>query len=331
MTRAKVIRQALVRQRSPAEQVVLLVLLVAFPTAVRALVDPGTSALPFLTYWPSILIGALLLDTAYAVLVACIAAIVSQRLFGGGAWFAVIDPMRAAFFLMFCFSAGLILTTGSALRGAVRELDALHEQAEGFNRELRHRVRNMLTIVQALASRGPKADNPLDFYREFSSRLEGLAQASDLLRIGTETEGRLPEIAERTLEPFGRRTRLKLSGDPVILPDRTCIPLIMALHELATNAVKHGAWSDDQGLVELTWFLAVDGRSLYILWKEQGGPPVSSPSREGVGTRLLMPQPGLDAVELNFDRRGVWCEIMVEGARPVDEQSQPQGRMPELR
>lgn len=323
MTRAAAIRNALVKQRGMGEQLVVLVLLIALPTALRAVFDRGSLALPFLTYWPSILVGALLLDTAFAILLACIAAVVSQRLFGGGAWFAAIDPVRAAFFAMFCFSAGLILATGAALRNAVRELDALHLQAEGFNRELRHRVRNMLTIVQALASRGPKAENPLDFYREFSSRLEGLAQASDLLRIGTETEGRLPEIAERTLAPFAKGERLKLSGDACILPDASCIPLIMALHELATNAVKHGAWSNDQGLVELSWFLAVDGRSLYVLWKEQGGPPVAPPTREGIGTRLLMPQPGLEAVELNFERRGVWCEIIVEGARLVDEAMTP--------
>ena len=306
----------------------LVIVLVALPTALRALVDQSASSLPFLTYWPSILVGALLLDVPYAILLSCIAAVVSQRLFGGGAWFAAIDTMRVAFFVLFCFSAGLIVATGTALRCAVRELDALHLQAEGFNRELRHRVRNMLTIVQALASRGPKAENPLDFYREFSSRLEGLAQASDLLRIGTETEGRLPEIAERTLTPFAKGGRLRISGEPCFLPDATCIPLIMALHELATNAVKHGAWSNEQGLVELSWFLAVDGRSLYILWKEQGGPPVPPPSREGIGTRLLMPQPGLDAVELNFDRRGVWCEIMVEGVRLVDEAAAPRRGAP---
>lgn len=323
MNRARLVRRALVRQRGTAEQMLLVLLLIAVPTALRALVDQGTSSLPFLTYWPSILIGALLLDTRYAVMLSCLAAVVSQRLFGGGAWFAAIDPVRIAFFVMFCFSAGLILGTGAALRSAVCELDALHLQAEGFNRELRHRVRNMLTIVQALASRGPKAENPLDFYREFSSRLEGLAQASDLLRIGTETEGRLPEIAERTLTPFGKDHRLRIAGESCFLPDASCIPLIMALHELATNAIKHGAWSDERGLVELSWFLAVDGRSLYILWKEQGGPPVGPRSREGIGTRLLTPQPGLDAVEVNFDRRGVWCEIMIEGARLVDEGAAP--------
>lgn len=319
MTMASAVRRALTRRRTPAEQMAWIAVLIAAPTLLRAMVDGGTLGLPFLTYWPSVLVAALILDTRYAVVLAWISAMLSQRLFGGGAWFAEISPARVAFFILFALSASMILAVGGTLRAAFRELDALHLQAEGFNRELRHRVRNMLTIIQALAARGPRAENPLDFYREFSSRLEGLAQASDLLRIGTEAEGHLPDIAERTLAPFGFESRIRIAGDPCILPDESCIPLIMALHELATNALKHGALSNDTGRIELTWFIAVDGRSLYILWKEIGGPPVIQPKHEGIGTRLLKPQPGMDAVELTFDRRGVWCEIMINGPRRIDE------------
>ncbi|MCH7628486.1 MAG: sensor histidine kinase [Proteobacteria bacterium] len=327
MTRATAVRKALTRNRGLAEQLFWLAVLLAAPTALRATVDRGALGLPFLTYWPSILIGSLILDTRYAVVLAWVAAMLSQRLFGGGAWFSEVNPTRVIFFALFAFSAGLILTAGAALRSAVRELDALNLQAEGFNRELRHRVRNMLAIIQALASRGPKAENPLDFYREFSGRLEGLAHASDLLRIGTETEGRLPEIAQRTLEPFGMEERIRLSGDQCVLPGASCIPLIMALHELATNAIKHGALSNAGGRVELSWFMAIDGCNLYLLWKEFGGPVVKPPTREGIGTRLLMPQPGLDAVEVNFDRRGLWCEIMIAGAARVEE-NEPAQRFP---
>ncbi|MCW1381311.1 sensor histidine kinase [Novosphingobium sp. KCTC 2891] len=318
MYRGAAVRRALTRRRSLVEQVGWILILLAAPTALRALFDRGALGLPFLTYWPSLLIASLILDARFAVVFAWIAAMMSQRLFGGGPWFAEINPVRTAFFVLFALSASLVIAVGASLRGLVRELDQLHLQAEGFNSELRHRVRNMLAIIQALASRGPKAESPLDFYREFSSRLEGLAHASDLLRIGTEAEGRLPELAERTLAPFGFGERIRIQGEPCIIPDASCIPLIMALHELATNAVKHGALSDTKGRIELSWFIASDGRNLYILWKETGGPPVVPPKREGIGTRLLMPQPGLDAVEISFDRKGVWCELMIEGARTVE-------------
>lgn len=307
--------------RTVPEQILWIVVLLVTPTALRALADPGALGLPFLTYWPSLLIASLILDPPFAIGFAWAAAILSQRLFGGGPWFSEISAPRAIYFLLFAASAGLILAMGATLRGMVQRLQALNEQQEGFNRELRHRVRNMLAIIQALASRGQKAASPLDFFREFSARLDGLAKASDLLRIGTEAEGRLPDLIARTLEPIsetsGVQDRVRMRDDPCVLPYESCIPLIMALHELATNAIQHGALSVANGRVEVSWFIAVDGRSLYILWKESAGPPVRPPTREGIGTRLLTKQPGLDAVELTFDPQGVWCEILIEGARPL--------------
>ena len=317
MDRTPAARGALTRRRGLAEQIVWMAVLLAVPTLLRALFDDGGLGLPFLTYWPTLLIASLLLDTLLAVAFAILAAFIAQQLFGGGFWFREFTSVRVVFFALFALSAGMIVWMGAILRETVRRLDAANRQQDGFNRELRHRVRNMLAIIQALASRGPKAENPLDFFREFSDRLESLAHASDLLRIGTEAEGQLPEVVERTIAPFDAAHRIHLRGDPCVLPDDSCIPLIMALHELGTNAVKHGALSNDNGRVDVSWFIAVDGRSLYILWRESGGPMVSPPRRQGIGTRLLMPQPGLDAVELNFDPKGVWCEIMIANARPL--------------
>jgi two-component sensor histidine kinase len=148
------------------------------------------------------------------------------------------------------------MTTAMVARATVRELDARTRQQESFNRELRHRSRNLLAVIQALSARGPRAENPIDFFREFSDRLESLAKASDLLRIGTEAEGHLPELIERTIAPFAQGSRIRLSGPACLVPDQSCIPLIMAVHELGTNAVKHGALSDPAGWVDLRWFLA---------------------------------------------------------------------------
>ncbi|MEO0033079.1 MAG: hypothetical protein RIS94_2837 [Pseudomonadota bacterium] len=317
MDKTPAVRRLVTRQRTMLEQLGWMAVLLAVPTVMRALFDDGGLGLPFLTYWPTLLVASLVLDTGYALGFALIAAFTAQRLFGGGAWFHEVNSARVIFFLLFALSASMIVYMGTLLRDAVRRLDAANRQQEGFNRELRHRVRNMLAIIQALASRGPKAESPLDFFREFSTRLDSLARASDLLRIGTEAEGRLPELIERTIQPFDGAQRIHLRGDPCVLPDESCIPLIMALHELATNAIKHGALSRDTGRVDISWFVAVDGRSLYILWKESGGPPVRPPAREGIGTRLLMRQPGLEAVELNFDPKGVWCEIMIADARAL--------------
>ncbi|MFD2781446.1 HWE histidine kinase domain-containing protein [Novosphingobium pokkalii] len=119
---------------------------------------------------------------------------------------------------------GLVMTTAMVARATVRELDARTRQQESFNRELRHRSRNLLAVIQALSARGPRAENPIDFFREFSDRLESLAKASDLLRIGTEAEGHLPELIERTIAPFAQGSRIRLSGPACLVPDQSCIP-----------------------------------------------------------------------------------------------------------
>ena len=310
------LRSILSRKRSALEQVTWVLGLVAAPMLARMSVDHGALGLPFLTYWPSLLIAALILDLPFAILFTILSATSTQWAFGGGMWFHTPTAQRFTLFSIFALSSGAILATGSALQATVRHLEKLARQQEQFNAELRHRSRNLLSIIQALAAPGPRAENPLDFFREFSSRLDGLSRASDLLRIGTESEGRLPEIVERTIEPFGFASRISLSGEACVIPNESCIPLIMALHELCTNAVKHGALSQGTGWIDVSWFIAVDGSSLYMLWKESGGPPVTPPSHAGIGSRLLCPQPGLDSVELTFDPRGLWCEIMVAGARP---------------
>lgn len=317
MSRSDFVRRVLSRRRSAGEQIAWSIVLALVPVVVRWAIDNGTVGIPFTTYWPCLLIAALILDPPFAIAVAVGAAALVQNILGGGPWFAEITPVRMVIFAIFAGSSALILVAGAMLRGAMRQMVELSEQQEVFNRELRHRVRNILAIIQVLASRGPKAESPVAFFRDFSARLESLAKASDLLQIGAYTEGRLPDLAEQTVQPFVTEGRIHLSGPPCMLPNDSCIPLIMAIHELCTNAGKHGALSVESGHVELRWFLAADGTTLYILWKERGGPRVEPPDDEGFGTRLLAAQPGINAAELGFDPGGLWCELRVDGARPI--------------
>jgi two-component sensor histidine kinase len=244
-------------------------------------------------------------------------AMFAQRMFGGGPWFSEVTTARVVFFAMFAFSAGMIVTMGTMLRRVLREVEDAHAAQERYSREMRHRVRNMLTMIQALASRGPKARSAMDFYKEFSLRIEGLASSSDLLQIGAESDGRLPQLAGQTVAPFDRDGRIRLSGEACKLPADSCIPLIMALHELCSNAIAHGALSNQTGRVDLNWFLGPDGSTLYVIWTEKGGPRVAQPTYCGLGRKLLEAQPGIAAIDLNFDVSGVWCEIRIEGAAAI--------------
>lgn len=316
---AGTMQAVLVRQRSPAEQMLLAAMLVVMPTILHLAIDPQPGAMPFLAFWPTVLLAALLLETGFAAATVIGAFVVAQWFWGrpliGIVW---TGPMLASLALA-CGCMVLAMTMAIVARTTVRALHVLIRQQESLNRELRHRSRNLLSIIQALSTRGPRAENPLDFFREFSERLESLAKASDLLRIGAEAEGHLPELIERTIAPFGQGSRIRLRGPACLVPDESCIPLIMAVHELCTNAVKHGALSGPAGWVDLRWFLAPDGDRLYLLWKETGGPLVSPPSHEGAGSHLLRAQPGLAAVDLMFDPKGVWCEMLIEGAHAAQQ------------
>lgn len=306
---------ALVTQRGRGQQALLCAGLVVLPSLLRLLIEPEPGTMPFLAFWPTVLLGTLLLDTGFAVLALLGSLTVAFALFARPVIGIVWDGRSVVSLVLGIACVSLVMTTAMVARATVRELDARTRQQESFNRELRHRSRNLLAVIQALSARGPRAENPIDFFREFSDRLESLAKASDLLRIGTEAEGHLPELIERTIAPFAQGSRIRLSGPACLVPDQSCIPLIMAVHELCTNAAKHGALSDPAGWVDLRWFLAPDGDRLYLLWKESGGPLVTLPQHQGTGSHLLRAQPGLEAVDLMFDPKGVWCEILIVGAR----------------
>jgi two-component sensor histidine kinase len=93
--------------------------------------------------------------------------------------------------------------------------------------------------------------------------------------------------------------------------------LVLALHELGTNALKHGALSTPEGRVDLSWDL--HDTQLVLRWVERLGPPVEPPSRKGLGTRLLSSQPGLDRVKLQYLVEGLHCTITIDGARPANQ------------
>jgi len=126
-----------------------------------------------------------------------------------------------------------------------------------------------------------------------------------------------PRIVSDTIELYAQGpagARFKIEGPALRLTADVVLPLSMALHELCTNAVKHGALSSQSGNVAITWRVSESDRKLRLRWIESGGPVVREPSRRGFGTRLiersLAQQLGGD-VRLRFALKGVICEIDV--------------------
>jgi len=184
--------------------------------------------------------------------------------------------------------------------------------------ELNHRVKNTLSIVQALAmqSFNDRAD-PAAARQRFDARLNALSAAHNLLTTQNwERAGLLDIIKASVAATAGANaSRVSIRGPNILIAPQTAVSLAMATHELCTNAIKYGALSNDTGTVDVRWAAALANCGQVDLdsdWRESGGPPVEPPSHRGFGTRLI--ERGLSAelrstVSLEFPPGGVHCTI----------------------
>jgi two-component sensor histidine kinase len=155
--------------------------------------------------------------------------------------------------------------------------------------ETRHRMKNLLAVVRALATQTEVEGRSGEEYRDaFLGRLEAVLRAEDISLAG-DAETDLGVLIGQALQPIGRNRSHIDPGPPVSLEREQVVPMSLILHELATNALKYGALSTAQGVVHLTWRVATEaGRSaLHLHWKEENGPAVTPPDGPGFGTRLI--------------------------------------------
>jgi two-component system CheB/CheR fusion protein len=164
-----------------------------------------------------------------------------------------------------------------------------------------------------------------EFVQLFEGRLEALAAAHNLLVEGRWEGTEFGAIARRQLAAYmsDDPMRLQLDGEPVILPPDLATPFGLVLHELATNAAKYGAFSTTAGRVRLSWKQdRKAGRAiLRVVWREEGGPPVSAPVKVGFGGSLIeRGLPGAD-VRRDFLPQGLTCTIEAELPRGEENES----------
>lgn len=187
-------------------------------------------------------------------------------------------------------ATGALIGYGTVTRD-FRERRRAEDDMRLMNGELAHRLKNVLAVVQSVAAqtlRGvPEAEAAS---RNLSARLVALGAATDVLTGTSWRSAGLRELATRALSPHGRiGERILLSGPAVTLRPELTVAFALALHELATNAAKYGALSNDIGTVTLAWSVDGDGDDgvLAVSWREQGGPPVTPPERKGFGSVLI--------------------------------------------
>ena len=230
---------------------------------------------------------------------------------GGALWVTVfISPVRN--------EAGAVVQHFSSFVDVTRHRDE-EDRLRFLLKELNHRTQNTLATVQAVATQSLREITQRDVVDAFKARIVALGKAHSLLGSKDWKELSLRKVLCVMLGPFGiddhQAQVFRTEGDDVILHSKAALSLAMVFHELATNAVKHGALSNDPlGQIEIAWHvedLLQDGR-MVLRWKERGGPPVKPPGKRGFGSRLIergLAQELNGEVSLSFEPTGVVCEI----------------------
>jgi PAS domain S-box-containing protein len=193
-------------------------------------------------------------------------------------------------------------------RGQQRQALLIHE--------LNHRVKNILAMVQAIATQTlTTAASPEAARAALEQRLIALAGAHDVLTRESWDGAELIDIVTGAVQAHERRPgeRFRIKGPRVRLEPKTAVSLAMALHELATNAVKYGALSADAGWIDIVWTAAPaqGGIALGLDWSEHGGPAASPPARGGFGTRLILRSLAAEggSAELTYPPEGCRCRL----------------------
>ena len=188
--------------------------------------------------------------------------------------------------------------------------------------ELSHRSKNLLTLVQSIADQSfRKSKNQKDFQSRLSGRLGGLAASNALLARGDWRGSSLRELIEFQLAPFIdlSSSQLEIHGPEVDLAADAGQAIGLALHELATNAVKYGALSSSRGRLYISWTVdpTPNTGGLRLDWRERDGPLVTTPKQKGFGhvvIRSMIEQAVRGNVELNFAKEGLHWSLRAPGS-----------------
>jgi two-component sensor histidine kinase len=241
--------------------------------------------------WSAASVGAVLLAIVFALVLArrlelplALAAKAADELGRG----ATVPPIRSG-----VIEANIVV---DAMSRASQQLAERDRRQHLLMRELAHRVKNILAVVQVVVSRTLSGGRP-DADHLIGERLHALARAHDML-MKTDWQGvRLADIVGAELSAYSGQ--VSMHGPDLIAKGNVVQTLTLIVHELTTNAVKHGALSTPQGCVDVSWNVGGESEPYFrFRWQERGGPPVVEPCNRGFGSSLLEA-----AVPLSGDRR----------------------------
>jgi two-component sensor histidine kinase len=183
------------------------------------------------------------------------------------------------------------------------------------NAELEHRVKNNLAVVGAIASQTLRGHSTDAAFEAFQNRLVALGKAHDILTSASQPAASIRDVVENALAPHNPGTRrISISGPHIIAGSKQALSLWLAIHELATNAIKYGALSDDRGRIDISWRETPDGDTpiFHFVWREREGPPVVKPLKKGFGSELIEGGLAWDfgaRVDVSYEPSGFICRL----------------------
>jgi two-component sensor histidine kinase len=199
-----------------------------------------------------------------------------------------------------------------------RDVTSEHMAREALhliNEELKHRVKNTLTVLGAVATQTFRDASSKADLEKYQGRLAAFGRAHDLLTAANWAAAPLPDVISTALVPYRTGdSRFAVSGPALIVKSRQALALSLAIHELATNALKYGALTVAGGHVSITWASEDrEGEPKFVfVWQEFAGPPVSEPAAVGFGSRLISRVLQDDfggAVEVSYESSGLICRL----------------------
>lgn len=174
------------------------------------------------------------------------------------------------------------------LRLAIEAMRKLEAERRLLNEEMSHRLKNTLALVQGMANQTLKGVTERDAVAAFENRLMALSSAHDILLQDNWSSARLHRVVEGGMALHAPLDRFEIDGPEMMLGPRGALSVAMLMHELATNAVKHGALSAPTGHVRVGWRIeSGDAPVLHLIWRESGGPAVARPEQGGFGSKLI--------------------------------------------
>lgn len=311
--RLPLLKRTILAKRTFAVSLAWSMAAVLVPLGVRIVIDGGKNGVPFATFYPAVMLAALLLGWRWGAVVTLGSAIAANRVLMHRP-LDVLDSVDLLLIGLFFLSGAILVATAELARKLVWQLEAANEREKMLKGELLHRVKNMFATVAAMAAMTARHSPPEKFREALTGRLDALQRATGLLGADVAESRGVAEVLDNALRPFRTDDNFSIAGAPCLLPGAACVPLSLALHELCTNAVKYGALSVDAGRVEIRWQFDNQSSLLLIDWSEHGGPPVVAPTHEGMGTRLLHRQHELGDVVIDYAPNGLTCRMSISGA-----------------